>query len=58
MVRSTIEEEHGIEDKTYSLSISFYQNTIDKMYLWISEPTHGAKYILKGNNIVNFLENG
>ena len=51
MVRSAIGEEHGIEDKTYSLSISFYQNTIDKMYLWISEPTNGSKYLVKGKKL-------
>ena len=45
-----------MDDDTYSLSIAL-ENTKDKMYLWISEPTHGTKYLLKGNNIVYFSDN-
>ena len=45
-------------DETYSLSDDFEQNSRDKIYIWISEPTNVAKYIVGGNNNVYFSENG
>ena len=47
-----------MDDENNSLSISLKQNTIYIMYLWISEPINGAKYLVKGNNIVYLSDNG
>ena len=41
-------------DETYSLSDDFEQNSRDKIYIWISEPTNGAKHLVEGNHIVYF----
>ena len=44
-------------DETYSLSDDFEQNSRDKIYICISEPTNGAKHLVEGNHIVYFSEN-
>ena len=43
---------------TLTLYDTFEQNIRDKIYIWISEPTNVAKYIVGGNNNVYFSENG
>ena len=34
-----------------NLCLMNLKNTRDNIYIWISEPTNGAKYLVKGNNI-------
>ena len=46
-----------IDDDTYSLSDSPGKYTRDKN-LWISEPNNGAKYLVRGNNIVYLSDHG
>ena len=45
-------------DYTYSLSVALEKNTRDNIYIWISEPTNGAKYLVKGKNIFYLSYNG
>ena len=44
--------EHEMYDNTYSIYDSFEQSTRNNIYIWISEPTNGEKYLVKGNNII------
>ena len=37
---------------------SLEEITIDKLYIWISETTHVKKYLVGGNTIFHFSENG
>ena len=41
-----------MDDKNYSPSNGPDKNGKDKTYIWVSEPTNGAKDIVEGNNIV------
>ena len=55
---SSCGEEHETYDDTESLSDSLWENIRDKLHIWISETTNGKKYLVEGNNIVYFSENG
>ena len=45
-------------DGTYYMLDALKQNIKDKINIWLSEPTNGAKYFVEGNNIVDFSGNG
>ena len=47
-----------MDDDTYSMSDALVQNNRDKVYIQIFETTNGAKYLVKGNNIVYLSDNG
>ena len=49
-------EEHEMDGYTYSLYGSLEKNSRDKIYIWISEPTNGAKDLVEGNNIFYFRD--
>ena len=51
-------EEQKLDDDTYSMSDEPAQNTIDNIYIWISEPTNGTEYLVEGNNFIYLSENG
>ena len=44
-------QEHKIYNDTYSMPGDLKQNNIDKIYIWISEPTNGEKYLMVVNNV-------
>ena len=50
-------EENEINDETYSMYDTLEKNSRYKK-ICISEPTNGAKYLVKGNVIVYLSENG
>ena len=47
-------EDHEMDDKTYSLSDAFEENTRDKIYICFSETTNGEKYLVEGNKLFYF----
>ena len=42
-----------MDNDNYYLHDALEENTKDKIYVWIFEPTNGAKYIVEGSNIFN-----
>ena len=47
-----------MNDYTYSLSDVLEKKVRYNIYIWISEPTNGIKYPVKGKNIVYLSGNG
>ena len=40
------------------MSDVFEENARDKLYIWLSDTTNGEKYLVEGNNIFYFSDNG
>ena len=40
------------------MSDAIEENTRDKLYIWISDKTNRMIYLVEGNNIFYFLDNG
>ena len=43
---------HEMDYGTYSITDTRKQNSIDKIYILLSEPTNGSKYLIKGDLIL------
>ena len=47
-----------MDNDNYYLHDALEENTKDKIYIQISEPTNGAKYIVEGNKFIYLSDTG